>query len=142
MDLGVGELGGASEFPGKAVGVGFGASFKNFSSVIGGDKATAGRGGTAPSVPIVENRMSMRGEMAGRVGKSGVIAPPNKGIGPSGDGRFILTGVARPEDGESVLILPIDIFLKKPHLPLSLPSLPSLDLKVMCRSVELCSAVD
>jgi hypothetical protein len=51
-------------------------------------------------------------------------------------------GVERPEDvGESILILPIDIFFKNPHLRPPL-SFPSLDLRVLCLSVELCSACD
>jgi len=51
-------------------------------------------------------------------------------------------GVERPDDeGDSILILPIDIFFKNPHLRPPL-SFPSLDRKVPSLSVELCSACD
>ena len=99
---------------------------------MAGDKATEGVVGITPNVPVVENRMSMRGEGVGRDGKSRPNIGVNIGTGSLGDGRFGFTGVTLPEDaGESILIFPIDIFLKKPHLPFSLLSLPSLDLTVL-----------
>ena len=77
-----------------------------------------------PSAPVVEIRMSMRGEVAGRGGESGFVVLLKEGR-VSGDGLLMFMGVARPEDeGDSILILPIDIFFRNPHLrpPLSLPS--------------------
>lgn len=120
LDVGEAEVGGAR----RLLDMGEGAL--TFNASVDGLRDIPGCSGSTeepdrlPNVPVVENRISIRGEEAfcEDEWKSGL----NKGIGPSD--IDLLIGVERPEDvEESTLIFPIDIFFRKPHLPFSFPSL-------------------
>ena len=111
-------------------------------SATGGEISTAGFAVIAPSVPVVDSRTSMRGDVTGlgdTVGRSAAAGLEVRSTwgALSCMGSYGFMGVERPDDeGESIRILPIDIFFKNPHLP----GVFSF-CEVLCRSEGLFSAV-